>query len=154
VPVWLWVGFGVVLVVILFCVGSVLFVGYLGGQVSKSFSKIGASLESGSYTTVLNFYTYLDSEEYTSAYSLLGGNAALNYTPDSLRSSWLALTKARGQVIPNPLFASIDEKGSSATIDQPLTTSKGQNYSVHLKLTKSGDDWLITDATPALIPKP
>jgi hypothetical protein len=153
VPIWLGVTFGLVLVIILACVFVVLGLGALGREVGKSFSQLGTNLESGSYTTVLNFYSYMDAEEYTAAYSLLGGNAALNYTPDSLRSSWLALTRARGQVIPNPIFASVNEKGSSATVDQPITTSKGLNYNVHLKLTKSGGTWLITDATPALIPK-
>jgi hypothetical protein len=159
-PAWAWVIIGMVLVIVIGCVGIIAALGYGVSQVSKNFSAIGAGLlESFEPVTVAyEFYTDLEAGDYNGAHDLLSPDLAFRYTAADLQTRWEALESAQGKIIPGfPTTtgsAGRARNGDSVSVDEALSSANGKIYNLSLKMQKSGDTWLIQDAGPGLIPEP
>jgi hypothetical protein len=162
-PAWGWVLIGVGIFVILVCGGTIAGLTYLGKQVSNTFSQIGSSVISGdnggfgsliTTGTVLSFYDDLNSGNYTTAAEMLSGDLANKYTTGELRTKWEALVAKEGSITTGlPHEESVT--GGTSIVTQELTTDSGKSYTIRLTLKSSESFlWLITDASPALIPEP
>lgn len=158
-PVWGWILIGGGALIAVSCVALILFLTYLGQQVSRQmndvFSQIGSGLGGDFSVTgvTTDFYNNLSSGDYDSAYGLLGPPLSTQYTPDDLRTEWEALEKAQGTVTPFFQITS-DSDETSATIEQSLFSDQGDSHDVTLTLRKQGADWKIVEASPDLIPRP
>ncbi len=161
VPVWLWVVGGLVLAVLLGC-GLITFliaqsVQSFGKSVERSFSSISVSLGNPAVLNTTLFYSELSSGQFESARQYLSQDMKDKYGADELRSMWQKLEDAQGKIVPGfPEAAGSSSKAATtATVNQTLTSSKGQNYPVTLTLEDNGNgEWLITGASPSLIPEP
>ena len=160
IPAWAWVIIGMVLVIVIGCVGVIAALGYGVSQVSKNFSAIGAGLlESFEPVTVAyEFYTDLEAGDYNGAHDLLSPDLAFRYTAADLQTRWQALESAQGKMIPGfPTIAGNPGRakdGDSVAVNAALSSANGKIYNIALKVQKSGDTWLIQDAGPDLIPEP
>ena len=160
-PAWAWVVISLVVVLIIGCVAVIAALSYVGTRVSQSFSTIGAGLiESFQPVTVASdFYTDLVTKDYDSAHQLLSSDLAFKYTSDDLKAKWEALESAQGKITPSfpttgsGTFRNSSNKNSVA-VEQELISANGKTYSVTLTMQKSGDTWVIQDASPGLIPEP
>jgi hypothetical protein len=157
-PAWAWIIIGFVGLLILSCAGVIAALGYVGNQVSKSFSTIGTgffeSLEPMSVAS--EFYAYLESNDYDSAHELLSSDLGSKWTSGDLQLKWDALSSSQGTVTPGfpTTHGGYGSNKSSVTLDQELTSSSGKVYIITLTMVKSGDTWVIQDANPGLVPDP
>jgi hypothetical protein len=159
-PTWAWVVIGVVLVLIIGCVGSVFALTYIGTQVAtKAFSQIGSSLGSDFFVNieaigvVTEFYGDLDTGDYDSAHKLLSSDLASKYSSNDLKTKWEALKSAQGTITPGfPTGDKVD--GNTVSMTQTLDSENGKTYDIVLKVEKSGSTWKIREASPGLIPEP
>jgi hypothetical protein len=156
-PAWAWVLIGLLVVIIISCVGGIAALTYLGSKVNQTFSRIGSSLVTTfePIAVATEFYTALDSKDYDSAHALLSPSLASKNTSDNLRTKWEALGSAQGTITTGfPTTRGTSSNANSATVDQELLSAKGKTYRVTLQMEKSGSTWLIKDASPGLIPEP
>lgn len=157
-PVWAWVLIGLVLVLVIGCVGLIAAAGLFVNKVATTFSSVGVDiLNSFEPLTVSTlFYTSLESKQYDSAHALLSTDLASKYSTADLQAKWEALEAAQGTVsaVPVTTGGGISSTSNTASIDEQLTSTNGKSYKVTVQLGKTGNDWRITGATPDLIPSP
>jgi hypothetical protein len=151
--VWGWVVFGVVLLSCVSClVGTFLFVRVVdtaskitAEDITHTFQSFGPSM-SASF-----FYSSLESGGYYLAREQLSSEMAGQWTATDLRDMWEALGEG-GLIEYEVQDATMD--GNLGTAQVRLKTNRGLIYLVYLDFENRDGLWLITGASPDLIPSP
>jgi hypothetical protein len=160
-PGWGWalIGGGILLVACIgfFVVTTMWTLGFLGSQVnSTTFSRISSGLITGfdePASAVTNFYDNMESRDYDSAYALLGPTFASQTSADDLQAQWEALESSSGEIFSHFPSDYGDPTDTETTVKYTLFTDS-DSYDIDITLENSGDQWLITGASPGLIPAP
>jgi hypothetical protein len=158
-PGWGWalIGGGILLVACIgfFVVSTIMTLTFLGSQVNNTFSRIGSSIIMGfdPASVVTDFYDNMESRDYDSAYALLAPNFASQTSADDLQSQWEALESSSGEIFSHFPSDYGDPTDTETTIEYTLFTDS-DSYDIDITLENSGDQWLITGASPGLIPEP
>lgn len=150
VPVWVWVILGIVVAIIAACA----LIYFLVLSAARSVTgAVGNALDSaGAALVATEFYTDLSSADYKDARALLSGDLANQYTTSVLQTRWEALVSTEDFVSPNvPTIGST--QGDTTSITVRLTSTKG-THDIRLQLKKQDSSYVITSASPDLIPSP
>jgi hypothetical protein len=140
---WLWIMLGILGGVLLLICGGCFLLSMLGTSNLINFV-------SSPMTTVDNYYTAVQSQDYATAYSYLSVDTlSLNgqrttASESSYEQIATTLDNQRGLVTAYAVTSS-NVSGDTATITVHVTRAGGNSYNVTLRLAKIGSDWKITD---------
>lgn len=98
------------------------------------------------------FYNDLNSGDYESARDYLSDELRRQYPADRLQEEWETLVEATGGITVGD-YEMIDT-GSNEFWVQELEGANNHFYSIQVTVRTIGNDYLITDAKPSLIPRP
>jgi len=154
---WLLIGGGVLLVacVVFLIISTIMAVNFLGTQVNNTFSRIGVGLveELAPVGVAGEFYDNMQSSDYESAFALLAPSLASQYSPEQLQAKWEGLEASAGDISSHFPSDFGDTTGGTSQLSYTLFF-ENETYEVDLTLEQAGDAWLITEASPRLIPEP
>lgn len=149
-PTWGWIVIGVVVFLCLGCsIAAVVVPGMVGRAVSTSLTEDLQGI-APSITTSF-FYSSLEGHSYDFARTQLSSNIQGQWSAEELQQKWEALEDG-GTITSELVDASATE--TDGRVKMRLTSSNGKTYDVDLDLEYVNETWVITGASPSLIPNP
>ncbi|WP_052890800.1 DUF4878 domain-containing protein [Thermogemmatispora carboxidivorans] len=134
---WLWITLAIVAGVVILACGSCVLVGVI------------AALTASPDSTVNDYYSAIQQQDYSEAYSYLEADTLtiqgkqISPTESSFALAAQTIDQGAGTVT-NYSITSSSTNGDTATIVVHVTRSSGVAYDVHLQLTKINSEWKIT----------
>src|SRR5205807_4435283 len=135
------------------CVGCALVFGLIGRGVQQTVNTVTTSIDKtatavggeGAQITAQAYYTAIQGQDYTSAFTYLDSNLVTSngqtLTSDVYTQAAQGRDTSLGQVTNYTISADANDPNS---ITVSVTRSQGQTYTVHLKLTQTNSGWKIT----------
>jgi hypothetical protein len=154
VPVIVWVLGGSLLLVLGICAVIAFLTAQAINRVTDGAGDFIGTIEAGvGGIPSWEFYNTLNSGDYDQARTFLSADLKREYPASRLQQEWEALTDAAGGITVGPY--NLTGPASNGTWVQELN-GDGNNklYKINVKVNTIGSDYLITGATPSLIPEP
>ena len=151
---WLWITLGIIGgILLLGCVGCVFFLGIIGRGVQQGVNTVTTSIEKtatavsaeGAQTTAQAYYTAIEAQDYTTAYSYMDSGLVTTSGQALTQDLYTQAAQGRdtrlGKVTSYTISVDPNDPNS---ITVSVTRGQGSTYTVHLKFRQAGDGWKIT----------
>ena len=154
VPIIVWILGGVLVLILGICGIAALLTAQAINRVSESAGDIIGTAEAsfGGIPSWL-FYTSLKSEDYEQARDYLSADLKREYTVERLQQEWERLTKGAGGISVGT-YNLVGSASNGTWVQELQGNGNNKTYEIRLTVTTQGNDYVITGATPSLIPKP
>lgn len=154
VPTIVWVLGGSLLVVLLICGAIAFFTAQAINRATEGMGDIIGTIEAGvGGIPSWEFYNALNSGDYEQARTKLSADLKREYPVSRLQEEWETLVDAAGGITVGPY--NLSGPASNGTWVQELNGDGNDKlYTINVKVNTVGSDYLITGATPSLIPEP
>lgn len=152
VPVVVWV-LGGVFVLIIGCFLAAYFLIFAAANTAKNaLQSAGDTIGAG--LTAVSFTTAMETGQYETAHSFLGGDLANRYSVKDLQTKWEALQGSQGSFSVRTDLGEPRASNGHTTMQWKITPPDKKLRTVDLIIDNVNKDWKIVDAQPDLIPSP
>jgi len=147
---WLWITLGIIGgVLLLGCVGCAVIFGFIGKGVQQTVTNVEQTATAvngvGAQVTAQAYYTAIEAQDYTTAYSYLDSGLIASNNQPLTQDLYTQAAQGRDTslgLVTNYNISADPNDPNSITVS--VTRSQGSTYTVHLKFTQTSDGWKIT----------